>query len=148
MRHAESFENAINDKTPGIQKYPYKKLRDNLIYTKLLDARLTKKGIKQACDLQAMASEFMFPEDTVYCSPQRRAIQTLCYMLAMHPQRPFLNIVLLPLAKEALCSFGAMPVLINDLKREMLEIVIKQFGFKSIDFTLLQDDNLYYIGQL
>ena len=41
-----------------------------------------------------------FPEDTVYCSPHRSSIETLCYMLGKHPQKCKLNIVVLPLAKE------------------------------------------------
>ena len=38
----------------------------------------------------------------MYSSPHIRAIETLCYMLATHPKKNKLTIVLLPLAKEAL----------------------------------------------
>lgn len=37
---------------------------------------------------------------------------------------------------------------VNDLKRECQEKVIGTFGFKEVDYTLLNDDNLWYIRQM
>ena len=68
-------------------------------------------------------------------------------MLDEHPHKSKLTIVLLPLAKEVLESFANVPILISDLKREYQRKVVS-FGFKSINFSLLNDDNLWYIRQL
>ena len=54
----------------------------------------------------------------------------------------------MPLSKEVFSSFGNIPVHVNDLKRECQEKVIGTFGFKEVDYTLLNDDNLWYIRQM
>ena len=66
-----------------------------------------------------MVNMFEFPEDKVYCSPLRRAIETLSLMLFNHPQKRRLTIVLLPLAKEV--ETGGLdntPVHVETLKKE------------------------------
>ena len=103
---------------PVTQCFPYEEhgLTDDLIYTKILDAQLSELGVQQSCDLQPLVNEFEFPENTVYCSPHRSTIYTLCNMLATHEQKDQLKVVVLPLAKEALSSFGSIPLLLHKLK--------------------------------
>ena len=91
---------------------------------------------------------FEFANDVVYCSPMRRTIETLCNVLATHPQKSRLTVRLVPWAKEVLFGYGNVPVLLGDLKAEMTEKVVRQFGFKDIDFSALEDDNLWYIRSL
>ena len=77
-----------------------------------------------------MINELEFPGDTVYSSPHRRAIETLCEMLQTHPQKEKLKIVVLPLAKEVMSNnFGSVPKFLPDLKKE-LEEMREKFGFK------------------
>ena len=90
----------------------------------------------------------LFIDDKVYCSPHRRAIETLLIMLENHPQKSNLDIVLLPLAKEFLGSFGNVPILVSKLKKEYKKRVVKECGFNSIDFSMLKGDNLWYLKQL
>jgi hypothetical protein len=59
-----------------------------------------------------------------------------------------LTVILIPLAKEVLTSFGNVPVLVEDLKRECQEKVVGTFGFKKVDYSQLNDDNLWYIRQM
>ena len=127
VRHAQSEENVVCDgEVPVLQCYPYEEhgLTDEIIYTRMLDAQLSDLGVQQSKELQPLANEFQFPEDTVYCSPHRRTVYTLCHMLMSHPQKNRLKIVMLPLAKEALCGFGSIPLLIKALKKEYSETVI------------------------
>ena len=56
--------------------------------------------------------------------------------------------VLLPLAKEVMSGYGNLPVLVSTLKAECQESVILKHGFKSVDYSLLNDDNLWYLRQL
>ena len=69
-------------------------------------------------------------------------------MLNTHPQKRQLNVVFLPLAKEALNSFANIPLPIRVLKEECHAFLIKKLGFKSVDFALLNDDSLWYLRQL
>jgi len=55
---------------------------------------------------------------------------------------------LIPLAKEVFSSYGNVPMPINQLKQEFQEKVIEGFGFKSIDYSLLNDDNLYFLRDM
>ena len=76
-------------------------------------------GEAEARLLQPLANMFEFPEDKVYCSPLRRAIETLCLMLDNHPQKSRLTVVLLPLAKEVeTCGLENTPVPISTLYEE------------------------------
>lgn len=56
--------------------------------------------------------------------------------------------VLLPLAKEVLFGYGNLPVLVSDLQTECEAKVIGNFGFKAVDYSRLNDDNLWYVRQL
>ena len=121
---------------------------DSIIYNQLLDTHLTDEGVQQARLVQPLLNEFRFPENIVYCSPRRRTMETLCNALDSHPQKSSLKIVLLPLAAEFVFSYENIPPPMSQLKQEFEEKVIEGFGFKSIDYSLLNNDNLYFLRQL
>ena len=79
VRHAKSMENmyyeSIRDGTEN----------DELIYGTLRDCHLSDLGVQQAKYLQPIVNMLEFAEDCVYCSPHRRTMETLCYMLDTHP---------------------------------------------------------------
>lgn len=147
VRHAQSAENVHwmeNDQNDtGMSS-----LTDDIIYNKLFDCHLSEIGIQQAKNLQPLANQFEFPGNKVYCSPHRRTLETLCNMLDTHKQKSQLTVVLIPLAKEVFSSYGNVPVLVESLKRECQEKVVRNFGFKQVDYTLLNDDNLWYLKQM
>lgn len=53
--------------------------------------------------------------------------------------------VLLPLAKEVMSSYGNVPIHVVDLREECQQKVVQLHGFKAVDYTLLNDDNLWYL---
>ena len=53
--------------------------------------------------------------------------------------------VLIPLAKEVFSSYGSVNVSLAQLKSECQEKVIGQYGFKDVDYSLLKDDDLWYV---
>ena len=53
--------------------------------------------------------------------------------------------VLLPIAKEVMASYGNIPVLVDSLMAECEREVIGRFGFKQVDYSRLENDNLWYI---
>ena len=69
-------------------------------------------------------------------------------MLDTHPQKAKLNVVLLPLARDALNTYSSVPQLVNHLKLHAEEMIKTKFAFKSVDYSFLNDDNLYYVKQL
>ena len=50
-------------------------------------------------------------------------------MLDTHPQKANLTVVLLPLAKEVMASYGNVPLLLPELKRQCQERLIDTHGF-------------------
>ena len=56
--------------------------------------------------------------------------------------------MLIPLAKEVFSNYGGVNVPVAKLKQECHEKVIGQFGFKGVDYSLLQEDDLWYVRQL
>ena len=79
------MENAHWETVPDEQKHDWCNISDDDIYNKLVDCRISGKGVIQARQLQTLANEFTFPEDKVYSSPHRRTLETLCHMLDTHP---------------------------------------------------------------
>ena len=65
-------------------------------------------------------------------------------MLATYPTRHELTVILLPLAKEVLSSFGNIPIDVNSLEKEC-EQYQKMFGLKTFDLSLLKGDSLWYL---
>ena len=68
-------------------------------------------------------------------------------MLETYSERNKLTVVLLPLAKEVLSSYGNIPLKVNDLAK-VCEQFKEQFGLKHFDLSMLESDNLWYIHQL
>ena len=68
-------------------------------------------------------------------------------MLATHPNKNKLTIVLLPLAKEALLGYGNIPISVKELAK-FCEKLKDKFGFHQFDLSLLNHDDLWYIRQL
>ena len=56
--------------------------------------------------------------------------------------------MLLPLSLEFLFSYENVSVPLSQLRQEFQEKVIEGFGFKSIDYSLLNNDGLYFLRQL
>ena len=143
VRHALSGENEFWSKNKTEDRLGA--LTDEIIYEKLFDCHLAEQGVSQARLLQPLANQFEFPNNVVYSSPLRRTVETLCNALDSHPQKGELTIVLLPLAREVLSSFGNVPLLVHDLKRELAEYAVREKGFKAVNFDHLLDDNLWYL---
>ena len=68
-------------------------------------------------------------------------------MLETYPERGNLTVILLPLAKEVLSSYGNIPIKVAQLTKEC-EVYKEKFGFLAFDLTLLKDDDLWYLRQL
>lgn len=54
----------------------------------------------------------------------------------------------MPLAKEVMSSYGNVPVHVDELREECQQRVIETYGFKAVDYSLLNNDNLWYLRQL
>ena len=68
-------------------------------------------------------------------------------MLDTHPQKSKLTVVLVPLATEVLSLYGNIPIPLSQKKVEFEKHMVRDHGFRAIDYSLL-DDGLYYIKQL
>ena len=86
MRHGETNFNI--DKN-------YKKRKVNKTY---IDCRLNEKGIEQAKSRQEILNTLSFEQ--VYVSPFYRALQTLTYSLANHPNKDNIIAIVHPLVSE------------------------------------------------
>ena len=75
-------------------------------------------------------------------------MQTLCHALDTHPQKADLEIVLLPLSIEYIFSFENVPIPAFMLREYFQQMVIDDFGFKSIDYSVLGHDSLFFMRQL